>query len=76
MHLLVSAAVSIVQFIEFGVNLVSKANEIREEGSPVNIKYLKKIISDLVGLNIGLRNRKKLEACQSVKDLEEVKLLY
>jgi len=73
MHLLVSAAASIAQFIEFGANLVSKANEIREEGSPVDIKHLKKITSDLVGLNVGLRSRKKLEACQSVKDLEEVK---
>jgi hypothetical protein len=44
-----SAAASIAQFIEFGVNLVSKANEIREEGSPLNIKHLKKITSDLVG---------------------------
>jgi hypothetical protein len=71
-----SAAASIAQFIEFGANLVSNSNEIREEGSPVDIKHLKKITSDLVGLNVGLRSRKKLEAGQSVKDLEEVKLLY
>jgi hypothetical protein len=68
-----SAAASIAQFIEFGAKLVSKSNEIRKGGSSVDIKHLKKITSDLVGLNVGLRSRKKLEAGQSVKDLEQVK---
>lgn len=49
-----SLASSIVQFVDFGIKLVGKANEIREAGSTIDNVILQSVTKDLVQINSSL----------------------
>ncbi|KAJ9148897.1 p-loop containing nucleoside triphosphate hydrolase [Pleurostoma richardsiae] len=53
-----SLAASVVAFVDFTAKLLSKANEIRKDGSSVDVAHLNKMSAHLIDLSTGLRYRR------------------
>lgn len=69
-------ATSAVQFVDFASKLISRANEIRKNGSLEEVEFVRAQTSDLVGRNAGLQ--RSLHGLQDgegdVNNLEKVRL--
>jgi hypothetical protein len=69
-----SLAASIAQFIDFGSDIVSQTREIRERGSSVQTRHLKKIAADLKDCNASLKAQVRSRVGEEVKLTPEEKV--
>ncbi len=51
----IGLAGNIVQFVDFGLDILTEATEIRRKGSSVKVAHLQKVTSDLVQIATSLR---------------------